>query len=159
MKRLKVTEMLATSQVLSFQTPWKRVWRGNLMKSSQRRWLSPCKLRCISFPIPDPVPGKGSVSRPINSYRKTRNYILKPGLSAFLSYSGTAWRPRKQKVTCQLSPTIKIVISKPTNRRIAFWTHFRVFSSFCFGEWECYYVAQARFKFAASLLPLLLLLI
>lgn len=43
MKKLKLTEILTVSPALSFLIPWKQVWRGNLMKSLQKRWLSPCK--------------------------------------------------------------------------------------------------------------------
>ena len=43
MKKLKLTEILTISPALSFLIPWKQVWRGNLMKSLQRKWLSPCK--------------------------------------------------------------------------------------------------------------------
>ena len=43
MKKLNLTAILTISPVLSFLIPWKQVWRGNLMKSLQRKWLSPCK--------------------------------------------------------------------------------------------------------------------
>ena len=43
MKKLKLTEILIVSPALSFLIPWKQVWRENLMKSLQRKWLSPCK--------------------------------------------------------------------------------------------------------------------
>ena len=43
MKKLKLTEILTVSPALSFLIPWKQVWRGNLMKSLQKKWLSPCK--------------------------------------------------------------------------------------------------------------------
>lgn len=80
MKKLKLTEILTISPVLSFLMLWKQVWRGNLMKSLQRKWLSLCKFWFL-------------VSISIWSWKPSvsRHYLLNP------SHLFTSWSPAQGK--------------------------------------------------------------